>query len=684
MDKQMKKIILILVIVASLTAVSCMKDEAAVSVPDGNEGGRMQLIGSVDSDTKLSVGNKEDGVYRLLWNSCDLIAIFSSDVVHNEATGEYSGRIAGELAELYDEDNGKRSGRFRSYNAVETDEAVDLLITYPGKSLVYSEGTVSGTVPAVQEQQDRDSSGGLGKYAVAFAKSSLAAGQTEGVQFNLEQQTAFVKLRLSTSSYSELRLISASLMCRGAALAGQMAVNTASGEAVYSGTSDCVTVKYSAPTEFAGIHELYFAALPCDLSGKDCYVIVEMGDDSRTVTVPIKVKGGELRKSALSVISIADISEHSNTVSWYEPEETRYLADGWSYGEANTFMIAPDGSSKTISVKARGRFSGCQEPKYAKILYGCHLNANDYPLLIDGKSNKVGAADYQEYVEIGEDCAIEVTAKKCGTREGYSGKIALYNAEKEMLWAFTIWGVAAVEEHQYKSALVMDRNLGQGYAPDNDSGSHAGLYFQWGRPFCFSWPGGLFPKEATTATDLGVSASKADKFLFYQGVSNSGLDWYLGAQTGSRSDRKDDLWGNPNRTDGDEGSPEKGVKSIFDPCPKGWMVISPTVAKEVMNNVFEHRKGTNVRWVVYKYDGEHEALYPYTGCKWGETAGNSTNNINDIAGYWTNSPFTSYEGSNQGAYCMYFRYRNEQLESTTKNGRANGFMVRCMKDEENR
>ena len=688
----MKRIILYISLL-SLALSSCVKQDFEGRRPSEMHKNRLTFVAKSFPDSKTSIGELQDGKYPVLWSAGDRLGLYSVGTEISVDDTEENGILLNDVAELVAESEGKNIGVFELLKDVTFDEATDLVMYYPyGQGSTFENNILKGVIRQEQTMPASDVSTNIGRWSFAWAKGTVPASVIEDgeivqepVEFVLNHANAYVKLILSTTEYSSCTLNSVSLFSKGAELAGNILLDTETGGFTVGDAKDYVNVSIENPKTFASAQEVWLTCLPADLTGKDVYVVVTMTDKDKNVTVPMKIVGKKLLAGAVNVIRVDNISAAANTFGWYEPEESRYLAGGWSYGEANTFMIAPDGSSRTISVKARGNFSGCQEPKFAKILYGCHLNANDFPIRINGKTNNAASPDYQEFVELSEDYSMDVTANAWGSREGYSGKIAIYNADKEMLWAFTIWGVAAVEEHQYKSAVVMDRNLGQGYAPDNDSGSHAGLYFQWGRPFCFSWPGGLFPKEATTATDLGVSASKADKFLFYQGVSNSGLDWYLGAQTGSRSDRKDDLWGNPNRTDGDEGSPEKGVKSIFDPCPKGWMVISPTVAKEVMNNVFEHRKGTNVRWVVYKYDGEHEALYPYTGCKWGETAGNSTNNINDIAGYWTNSPVTSYDGASNSASCMYFRYRDEQTtDIATTNGRANGFMVRCMKDDENR
>ncbi|MGM9764571.1 MAG: hypothetical protein ACI3ZQ_11175 [Candidatus Cryptobacteroides sp.] len=701
----MKKIIAILGIAASMMAVSCMKEEIKVSGPEGAEGHKIQFVGATGADTKLSIGDKEGSAYNLLWNTGDVIGIFTTDVILTEATEDapaaYSGKIPGELAELFEEDNGKTSGMFQTYNTVKLDEAADLIVTYPGSSLVYSDKVVSGTVPAMQEQRRQNSSNDLGKYAVSYAKSSLEAGQTEGVKFNLEQQTAFVKLVLSTSSYSDLKLIGARLACKGEALSGQMKINTESGGVTYAGTADYVGVKYRTPVDFTGTHELYFTALPCDLTGKDCYVIVEMGNDSKTVTMPIKVNGGELRKSGLSVISVSGISETSNEFKWFEPEETRYVAaygQGWSYGPANTFVAycAEDkdfGEAVTFDVKARGNFMKCAEPSYICVHNACEANISNKNVL---EINGVVCHDGTQYVKIPIDkdtYTISVRAKAAGSYTAYSSKVKVFDENDNCIWAFNIWeNNEPLVEQTYKNGVMLDRNIG--------SSSHKGQgytsgtsYYQWGRPFQTGWSasGGLFDKRLSDVSDLSVSAANPHLFYFTKGLEPSqGGDWYIGAHTGARSEHLDDLWGNPNTT-GEEVVQTDGTKSIYDPCPKGWMVASPKILAEIsaaaepkLTNYADNGKdSSDQNFLVYTLPDGSKAEIPFAGCKWGSDGGNPDNNERDICSLWSNSTITSYEQSGTNAYLMYYRYKEHKFGNQNAN-RAHGHAVRCMKDIENR
>ena len=182
---------------------------------------------------------------------------------------------------------------------------------------------------------------------------------------------------------------------------------------------------------------------------------------------------------------------------------------------------------------------------------------------------------------------------------------------------------------------------------------------------------GTLPFAENTAKRIAVVGPLADD------AQNQLGDW-----TGKRTDRKDDFWGNPNDT-AESGSSANGTKSIFDPCPKGWMVASPTIYKEVLagkDDAFE--KNSSVQSLIYKYDGTNKAYWHFSGLKWASSGGNPNNNQNDILGVWSNSSYHGYEASDHNVYQLY--YRTSQGTWNDSGGRAAGMSVRCMQDTENR
>ena len=135
--------------------------------------------------------------------------------------------------------------------------------------------------------------------------------------------------------------------------------------------------------------------------------------------------------------------------------------------------------------------------------------------------------------------------------------VAAKDAEGTILWSWHLWFVEdEIVEHEYanNAGTLMDRNLGATSAVPGEIETF-GLLYQWGRKDPFlgssSKSDGVFAK-GTMAWREGneydgedaVGKSTADPTFFM-------TNWH-------DSDNESDLWNN--------------VKTIYDPCPAGWMV----------------------------------------------------------------------------------------------------------------
>ncbi len=712
MNSIMKKISYILGLATALMAVSCAIEENQFEAPTSGKGYRISLTGETYPETKVSIGEKDGDKYPLLWSEGDVIAIYSTNLTTTPGTpveGQegpvedvVTGNIKGEIAELYAGDAGKASGVFQTANefALAADE--DIIITYPGDAVKYTDGKISMTLPAVQEQKKANSSATVGNYALAYAKTTLKANQKEDVNFSLTQKTAFVKLNLTTSAYSNLKLVGAKLYCEDAVLAGKVECDANSGELTVTQPSNTVGATLREPVDFSAAQSLYFTALPCDLTGKDAYIIITMKDATSTVTIPAKIKGGKLEASCLTVININNISAQTNEFDWYEPVETRYIANfgnGWAYGPQNCFVAYYGGEAVTFDVKARGNFAKCKKPVSVLVLNACEQNVNNKNNLVINGTNAWDGSAYVKF-PLGSDYKVSIQALAAGTYTGYSSKVLLLDENDKTIWCFNIWGnKEQLTEQTYINGVMLDRNIGS-HIKSGSPYYQGGSYYQWGRPFQTGWSssGGLFLGETSSVTDLSVSAAKPAVFM--KSISGRAQgDWYLGndaAGQGTRAERIDDLWGNQNLT-GDEIVQTTGTKSIYDPCPKGYMVPSPKLLAELVNKMvpmntnisldnkyIDSTTGSKatINHMVYKLPDGTEAIWPYAGCKW-EGGGNCDNNNLDICSCWSNSTITSYEQDGARAYLFTYRYREGKWSNQQAN-RAHGHAVRCMKDTENR
>lgn len=159
-------------------------------------------------------------------------------------------------------------------------------------------------------------------------------------------------------------------------------------------------------------------------------------------------------------------------------------------------------------------------------------------------------------------------------REG-NAVIAAKNSSGTILWSWHIWLTDKPEEHKYANGAgtLMDRNLGAISATPGDVGA-LGLMYQWGRKDPFlgssvilsngiiltpnsraastgSWPS--FVKSNSNTGTIEYTLRNPMQFLLSDNTDSK--DWYYAGNTSAPSKRWNDE-----------------VKTIYDPCPAGWMV----------------------------------------------------------------------------------------------------------------
>ena len=203
-----------------------------------------------------------------------------------------------------------------------------------------------------------------------------------------------------------------------------------------------------------------------------------------------------------------------------------------------------------------------------------------------------------------------------GTEPG-NAVIAVCNAGGEILWSWHIWVSAdEIADKTDDNGLVwMDRNLGALSAVPSEAQNTRGLFYQWGRkdPFLPSAadfveiptiyytddsdtqnskyqeqvklsPSANVRNEQKGDGTRGISSEKAivtyhapgnmeyavanpEKFLTIHAVYTGAIkcDWYIMSPDNSTDEQYgSNLWGNT--------ASEKNYKSIFDPCPAGYVV----------------------------------------------------------------------------------------------------------------
>ena len=694
----MKKTLYIAAALLLTLAAGCQKEELGGEV----SGKKVQytFCGETiaSTSTKVSLGEKSGDKWPVLWAAGDRLGIISTS----------SETFPNVYANLNSASVGKQSGVFILEDDAVVTEETPVVLYYPYSNLTtFSEGYIKSYVPVEQKQSKPSNSDNLSKYAFAYDSQTIQPQQEEGeetvqppVKFALKHGTAYIRLVVSSSEFSSMKLMGASIYSEDATFTGDIKVNLSTGEATISEGKSCAVVTVENPETLSSAQELYLTVLPQDLTGKDVYVSVSMSDGAKNVTIPRKVAVGKILANAVNTIKVENVATSDNTFPWYQTVETRYLAEGYAYGPSNMYMVKHSSDNPaefTVDLKARGYFVGCEEPKYLKIIYANSLNEKNFSIAVNGKRSNPTADDYEEFVPINSDYTATIKANDSGGYMGYVSKIGVCNADQEYIWAFHVWTLDAndeIAEEQFKcGAVVMDRQLGNSYrnyyalqgkdAKRYDNWHDVGMLYQWGRPTGYSWGSHTMPnavRVATDVTEIKTAARNPEKFYTYKDVANAGRDWYLGSQKGQHSDHKDDLWGNPNNGDG-EGSTENGTKSIFDPCPQGWMVCSPAVLKEVSDGREKDLAtsvGSKTRYyMVYKI-GTYESEWGFFSFKWGENAGNA-DQFKSVC-YWSNSPFGNSTSTDMNAYALYCH----KDTWTNYSARATAASVRCMKDVDNR
>ncbi len=229
------------------------------------------------------------------------------------------------------------------------------------------------------------------------------------------------------------------------------------------------------------------------------------------------------------------------------------------------------------------------------------------------------------------------------------------------LWSWHIWSTVYNPENNYdvyttarttgqKEEDVMRCNLGaigytDGITDPSDENKVYGLYYQWGRKD---------PFLRTNGSGIGsgsIASAIANPETFY----TSSSDWTV---------QNDNLWGNPNTT----GTPNtnRGVKSMFDPCPVGWKVAP----QDLWNNSSGSRDSNY--WKFTSNVGRSEVKYIAAGllhCSSGAL------DYTTSGCYWSSSPYAS-----GNAYAGYLSFLSSSVYPLNYNHRGYGFSVRCVRE----
>ena len=521
---------------------------------------------------------------------------------------------------------------------------------YPySESSVLADGKLTASLPATQTYND----GGPSSEATML----VGTGTTRSVVF--KQVNGAVKLNLSSSEFGTVKKITVSSRDKQP-LAGQIVVDlnydvygepsvAVSGEAATSIVLDCGD-GVEIPTSGK---DFYFVVPPASYDG--LVFTIENTDRETFESRPegtLTVNRGQIADAGLARVYI---EEHfygkANCIRHDEPGT--YTFDVSPYYTTDSYGYAYE-------------FNTADEPVYAA----------SADLLWQSVESMISSISLSE-----DKKSLTFTADKTG-----NALIAIYGSDGEILWSYHIW-IAPVESVVYPNGYeVFDRNLG---AINNTKGDHGswGLYYQWGRKD----PLPELEKKEDGNKILSVTYFDKDNQPFDLPVeaSKEGVDQYWATKhpttfltrVGSTSDwvwetGNNRLWGNP------EGYNHPDIatlhKSVYDPCPEGWMVAPVDLWSA--NGVVDQSSENNP----YDRNNEGRTLttnginqwYPSASYYHSNYPTNNPANTLILGRYWTSSP-TSNDSSKALGIIWDTKANSTRTEWACP--RAYGFSVRCVK-----
>lgn len=627
--------------------------------------------GSNTPESKVSIGDKTDGKWPVLWEKNDAVGVYKED-------GTFVGS-----ATVADGCHGGNKARLTLSSNVSLSNGEKIYFVYPYSSgISFSDGVFSVSLDADQSQKSSGVSEGIGNNALAYSSAVFNGDNTE---FVLSHANAYVRVNITPGEFAGYTLKGVTLWGKGEPMAGKVGLEASSGSVEVEASEDYVWTTLQQPIvmERDCTYPLWLTSFPTDFTGKEIWAIAHMTKGEETVTLPILLKGaGKLPKHAVTNIPLT--LSKSSVPSWYEPVEKRYIAaygKGWAYGPQNTVLLTQSEVAKTVDFKARGNFMKVVEPKMIQVVYASDLAVDKTSgiVFIDGQDSFVDD-DYQIF-NLDDNYSQSIAMKKYytgGAKGGHMAALYVMDKDYNVIWGTNLWlAVKPFVTKQYTNGEVLDRNIGSDCSPSSKAHwTSNGCYFQWGRPWAFPWTlkiTGLREMRVDETVDLGWAASSPYTFLHTKSEPH---DWYYGdGNVLDRSGDLDDLWGNPNRTS-EKTITSSGVKSIYDPCPEGYMVVSPGILAEIEQDIPSHvMTSTEPNYLLYN-DVAWGFAGGFLGTANGSTIQREGSNLKDILATWSNS--------NSGAYgrALWY-YPLGDPQKLVEREKTSGLPVRCMVEVRN-
>ena len=457
---------------------------------------------------------------------------------------------------------------------------------------------------------------GIANVAADCFSFGIASGTPkvdETFQFTMNPITALAQVKITSTEFADYAVKKVSIWNEDdVTISGAFNVNVETMEfQLYPNeTPTRAGVQISTPKLLSEIttQNIYVNLLPCDLTGKDMWLMVEMEGAKGSVTLPVKKEGVKFEAGKTTTIDLSNLSMADNAVGeWYVPTESRLLAGlGYAYGDANCYLIqcksgsTYNGATYTpnadipnevkIDIRPRGDLSKVVDPKGATFEWFKKGAQTEVPGQGTGAVYVARTAGYEASkvdptaYEVTYDGNYTVTVKNTGAYAG--APILLMIKGGKILWAWSFWNISAdgtkleskqIGDYEFANMLIGQNTTQYESWTANKNGTAPDVvyrfvtYYQWGRyvPSHF-WDNywsvdkgdgvaGNVVAWLTTPVTLAESLARPVGGIY--GPEANDPSWCSEVYT--------DLWGD---TSYSRDKAEVGTKSIYDPCPKGWRV----------------------------------------------------------------------------------------------------------------
>ena len=622
------------------TAASCSKQETP-NLPEEPKAETITLSASMeipDSDTKTTLGQNN----TVLWSEEDPISVFfGTNTTNCEFTLVGTG--------------GSASGSFTG-TASETSNTIYAVYPHNPHYNTINGSTISLVLPVGQYYNPN----GFDDYM-----NTAVAYTTTGGNLEFKNLCGVLKVSLSGSATIEAIQLTGVDNLSGPAT---VSMNYGSGEPTLTMTG--------TDKEFKTV-DLYFTD-PVILTAtpQDFYFVVPPTDKGFRVTVY------EANSTINTMTKVSTTPINRNKIR--PMPALTYAADtpidlsGTSNGTANCYI--PSTGAGRYKFKATimgngadGIITGGNFPTTDAVI--APLSASLYWEDVPGLITDV------ELIEEGSEKYVTFVASK-SLLEGNAIISVSGNSHPQygpILWSWHIWCTDQPADQAYKNTAgkdftLLDRNLGATSATPADGTSTYGLLYQWGRkdPFPSNdnrlYPGlvGSITKIATSAENGTIANTIKTPATFY--TSSTG-DWYWKEGDVIQA-VNNHLWGNPRGYVTDY----TASKSIYDPCPPGYMVAPRDTwtnfdkGSKQPNKEGDWSNGFNF-FLQGSTLGTPTTWYPAVGCR---NFGDGLLADSDIAYYWSSSPFSS------GDWTANLYFHSSRVNTWAYENRAYGFSVRCL------